>query len=85
MLKFFKKNGFGGCKSQIFFIGDENAGHEERRWKFGNIARGTEAVLWGLKIILQIGRLGGHFCRAHGASAPLPSHNSQTKMPECQT
>ena len=36
---------------------------------FRNIARGTETVLWGLKIILQIWRLGGHFCRAHGSSA----------------
>ena len=26
MLRFFEKKAFGGCKSQIFVIGDKNAG-----------------------------------------------------------
>jgi len=31
-------------------------------------------VLGGLEVILQIRRLGGHFCGDHGASAPTPSY-----------
>jgi len=30
MLTCFKKKVFGGCKSQIFFIGDQNAGRGDR-------------------------------------------------------
>ena len=48
---------------------------------FRNRARGTETVLWGLKIILQIWRLGGHFCRAHGASASPPPTTHKQKCP----
>ena len=45
----------------------------ETKWqRLGDIARGTETVWWGLEVILQIWRLGGHFCRNYGASAPLP-------------
>ena len=29
MLRFLKKKAFGGCKSQIFVIGDKNAGRGE--------------------------------------------------------
>ena len=30
MLRFFEKKVFSGCKSQIFFIGDQNAGRGDR-------------------------------------------------------
>ena len=30
MLRFFEKKVFGGCKSQLFFIGDQNAGRGDR-------------------------------------------------------
>ena len=30
MLKFFEKKVFGGCKSHIFFIGDQNVGQGDR-------------------------------------------------------
>ena len=30
MLRFFEKMVFSGCKSQIFFIGDQNAGRGDR-------------------------------------------------------
>ena len=38
-------------------------------WRHG----GWETVSRGLEVILQIWRLGGHFCGDHGASAPPPS------------
>jgi len=45
----------------------------------GRLVDVTEAgrpVLWGLEVILQILRLGGHFCGDHGASAPPPSSHT---------
>ena len=48
----------------------------ETKWlRLGNVARGMETFFRGLEVILQIWRLGGHFCRVHGASAPPPSFN----------
>jgi len=41
MLRFFEKKIFGGCKSQIFFIGDQNGGVETEWWRLGDVARGT--------------------------------------------
>ena len=43
-----------------------------------DVARGTETVSRGLEVILQIWRLRGYFCRAHGASAPPPSADKLT-------
>ena len=44
----------------------------ETKWRrLGDVATGTETNTRGLEVILQIWRLGGHFCGAHGASAPL--------------
>ena len=46
----------------------------ETKWRgLGDVARSTETVSQGLEVILQILRLGGYFCGAHGASAPPPS------------
>ena len=73
--RFFEKKVFGGCKSQIVFIGDQNAGRGDRIWRLKDVAKGTETVLQGLDVILQIWRLGAHFCGAHGASAPPPALN----------
>ena len=43
----------------------------ETKWRrLGDVARGTETVSRGLEVIMQIWRLGGHFCGAHGT----PSH-----------
>ena len=46
----------------------------EKKWReaWGRHG-GREKVSRGLGVILQIWRLGGHFCRDHGASAPPPS------------
>jgi len=39
----------------------------------GDVTEAGRPVLRGLEVILQIMRLGGHFCGDHGASAPPPS------------
>jgi len=39
----------------------------------GDFMEAGRPVLRGLEVILQILRLGGHFCGDHGASAPPPS------------
>jgi len=72
-VEIFRKKVFGGCKSQIFFIEDQNESMEMEWWRLGDIARGSETVSMCLEVILQIWRIGGHFCGAHGASAPPPS------------
>ena len=49
-------------------------GGVEKKWRrLGDVATDTETNTRGLEVILQIWRLGGHFCGAHGASAPLSS------------
>ena len=45
-------------------------GVETKLRRLGNVAWGTETVSRGLEVIMQIWRLGGHFCGAHGT----PSH-----------
>ena len=46
----------------------------ETKWRrLEDVSRGTETVLQGLEVILQIWRLGGQFSGAHGASAPHPA------------
>jgi len=64
-------------KAKYFLLETKMQGMKTEGGSFRNIARGTETVLWGLKIILQIWRLGGHFCRAHGASTPPPSNYAE--------
>ena len=41
--------------------------------RLGGVTEAGRPVLRGLEVILQILRLGGHFCGDHGASAPPPS------------
>ena len=41
-----------------------------------DVTGAVRPVLRGLEVILQILRLGGHFCGDHGASAPPPSQCS---------
>ena len=41
--------------------------------RLGDVTEAGRPVLRGLEVILQIRRLGGHFCGDHGASAPPPS------------
>ena len=48
-------------------------GVKTKWWRLVELARDMETVSQGLEIILQIWRLGGHFCGGHGASAPPPS------------
>ena len=50
--------------------GDKNAGRGD---KMAEAQKRSEMVSRGLEVILKIWRLGGHFCGAHGASAPPPS------------
>ena len=73
MLNFFEKKAFCGFKSQIFVIGDKNAGHEALRrsmrhgddfdWLGGHSAKkeAPEVSSWNL--------------RAHGVSTPPPSYS----------
>ena len=53
----------------------------ETKWRrLGDVARDRETVSHGLEVILQIWRLGGHFCGAQGASSPPPSINTTIWM-----
>ena len=46
----------------------------ETEWRgLGDVTEAGRPVLRGLEVILLILRLGGHFCRDHGASALPPS------------
>ena len=46
----------------------------ETEWRrLGDITEAGRPVLRGLEVILQILRLGGHFCGDHGVSATPPS------------
>ena len=48
----------------------------ETKWRrLEDVAKGMETVLRGLEVILQIWRLGGHFCRTHDVSTPPPSYS----------
>jgi len=73
MLRIFKKRFLVEIKAKYFFIGAKMRGVEtewrEARWRHW----GWETSFPGLEVILQILRLGGHFCGDHGASAPPPS------------
>ena len=48
---------------------DQNAGRVETKWRK---LRGMETVSRGLEVILQIWRLGGHFCGLMAPLHPLP-------------
>ena len=72
MLRFFEKKVLGGCKSQIFFFGDQNAGRGDR---MAEVRRRSKRHGDGFA------RPGGHsanleawrsFCGAHGAPALPP-------------
>jgi len=54
---------------------DQNAGRGDRMAGRGLVTsrRLGDQYLRGLEVILQILRLGGHFCGDHGASTPPPS------------
>ena len=54
-------------------------GLTNQKLKLGDVARGMETVSRGLEVILQIWRLGGHYCGAHGTSALPPSSESLLK------
>ena len=51
--------------------------------RLGDVTEAGRPVLRGLEVILQILRLGGHFCGDHGASAPPPSRHLLTKPFVC--
>ena len=50
--------------------------------RLGDITEAGRLVLRGLEVILQILRLGDHFCGDHGASAPPPSYHSGSETLE---
>ena len=58
-------------KTKYFLLETKMWGVETEWRRLGDIARGTETVSWGLEVLLEIWRLGGHFSGEHGASAPL--------------
>ena len=68
----FLKKVLGGNKSQIFFLLEPKSGVcRQNGGRLGDVTEAGRPVLRGLEVILQILRLGGHFC----ASAPPPSLN----------
>ena len=48
--------------------------------RLGDVTEAGRPVWRGLEVILQIQRLGGHFCGDHGASATPPSQESILTM-----
>jgi len=44
----------------------------------GDVTEAERPILQGLEVILQILKLGGHFCRDHCTSAPPPSYHRHT-------
>ena len=70
---FRKKRLLVDVKAKYFLLKTKMQGVETEWRRLGDVVRGTETVFLGLEFILQIWRLGGHFCRAHGASAHPPS------------
>ena len=71
--EFLKKRFLVEIKAKYFFIGAKMRGVEtewrEAWWRQG----GWGTSFAGLEVILEIQRLGGHFCGDHGASATPPS------------
>ena len=65
-------------KAKYFFIGAKMRG-VETEW-LGGVTEAGRPVLRGLEVILQILRLGDHFCGDHGASAPPPSFETVFEM-----
>ena len=70
---FRKKRLLVDVKAKYFLLKTKMRGVETEWRRLGDEVRGTETVFLGLEFILQIWRLGGHFCRAHGSSAHPPS------------
>ena len=68
-----KKKVLGGNKSQIFLLEPKCGAWIQNGGRLGNVTEAGRQVLRGLEGILQILRLGGHFCGDDGASAPPPS------------
>ena len=64
-------------KAKYFFIGAKMRGVETEWQEAGR------PVLRGLEVILQILRLGDHFCGDHGASAPPPSLRIRRNFNSC--
>ena len=51
----------------------------ETEWRgLGDVTEAERPILQGLEVILLILKLGGHFCRDHGTSAPPPSYHRRT-------
>ena len=78
-LFFFAFTGFIGqankIKQKIKTSGDQNAGRGDNGGKLGDVMEAGRPVLLGLEVILQILRLGGHFCGDYGAFAPPRSQD----------
>ena len=72
MLRISEERFLVDIKAKYFFIGAKMRGVENGREELGDGTEAGRPVLQGLEVILQIRRLGGHFCGDHGASAPPP-------------
>ena len=75
MLRFSEKKAFGGCKGQIFVIGNQIAGREDKIGEPGRRSiRLGDDFDWlevGWEAILRIRRLRRSVCGVHGCSRPL--------------
>ena len=67
---FLKKKVLGGNKSQTFLLEPKCGAWRQNGGRLGDVTEAGRPVLRGLEVILQILRLGGHFCGDHGTSAP---------------
>ena len=60
-------------KAKYFLLEPKRGAWRQNGGRFGDVTEAERPVLRGLEVILQIRRLGGHFCGDLGASASPPS------------
>ena len=65
MLRLFKKRFLVEIKAKYGFIGEKCRAWRQNGGRLGDVTETGRPVLGGLEIILQILRLGGHFCGDH--------------------
>ena len=72
---FRKKRSLVDVKAKYFLLKIKIRGKETKWRRLEDVGRSTEMISRGLEVILQIWRLGCHFCGAHVVSAPsFPLH-----------
>ena len=67
---FRKKRSLVDVNAKYFLLKIKIRGKETKWRRLEDVGRSTEMISRGLEVILQIWRLGCHFCGAHVVSAP---------------